>query len=629
LHNRSVVHRDVKGDNFLMDRKDMTDSKCKIVLTDFGTACNIGPDERLNAGVGTKIFWAPEFFDRNYGIKVDVWAMGIIMYGLVSGRFPFKDEADVRNKEVKIPKRVHPVCEEFIKRMLDKVESSRPTADAVMAHPWVSDSSRREGRVVSTGSEDDQGLGGNLREEHVNDGIKERRQELINRLNREDQLKRRADQNNFRGTDSRHFLQKSFILVDKQIPGLKMTYEWWDFAKVRAAKLLDPAGEIKSQTPEVNVGDSYLQMFSGMLRDHNIDPGKFGQGKAKQLAQLAGEVQSGAARLMLDATSHKKLVRVVDIVLLRVRTADKERRLLIETEEKFSDGRKRETNRLPGTKKEPYENTRQVAERILEDMCGMPREAAKFDFRHVERQEEEIESPSYPGVRTVYRKEMVEGVITLTDRSVLDKIGLPSFNPYSASDKAGNTKFFQWMSDKTAEAMKVKLKGESAEAVSTLVRAPIGMAEEPLREHLSASGIDVAKFGQSGCKTIREFSAELIRGESTLQRDPATHKLVRIVDVVLMVVRNAGTGDILIQTDQMDSHGNKTRLDRLPGAKCRPDENQFLSARRILRRQLEIDENIVVLARDVRIVEEEKHSPAYPGLRTVYRKRMITANVQP
>merc|ERR1712151_1310385 len=103
----------------------MTDQACIIVLTDFGTACAIKEGERLSSGVGTKIFWSPEFFDKKYGPKVDVWAMGVIMYGLVSGRFPFRDEKDVRYKELKIPKRVHPVCEEFIRKMLDKRERLR------------------------------------------------------------------------------------------------------------------------------------------------------------------------------------------------------------------------------------------------------------------------------------------------------------------------------------------------------------------------------------------------------------------------------------------------------------------------------------------------------------------------
>lgn len=96
----------------------------------------------------------------------------------------------------------------------------------------------------------------------------------------------------------------------------------------------------------------------------------------------------------------------------------------------------------------------------------------------------------------------------------------------------------------------------------------------------------------------------------------------------MLAVKNPDTGDILVQTEQVDSRGTTTRLDRLPGAKCRPDENHFLSARRILRRQLETDENNVVMHRDVVLILEHKHTPAYPGLQTVYRKRLITAEVK-
>ena len=36
------------------------------------------------------------------------------------------------------------------------------------------------------------------------------------------------------------------------------------------------------------------------------------------LVEVPSQVQNGSARLMLDATTHKKLVRVVDVVLLRL-----------------------------------------------------------------------------------------------------------------------------------------------------------------------------------------------------------------------------------------------------------------------------------------------------------------------
>merc|ERR1719387_1489491 len=96
LHSNSIIHRDVKGDNYLMDRLDIVDPKCRIILTDFGTAVPLKEKERLREGVGTKIFWSPEFYDGNYAHKVDIWAMGVVVYGLLDGRFPFRDEADVK-----------------------------------------------------------------------------------------------------------------------------------------------------------------------------------------------------------------------------------------------------------------------------------------------------------------------------------------------------------------------------------------------------------------------------------------------------------------------------------------------------------------------------------------------------
>merc|ERR1719331_1345485 len=61
LHARSIVHRDVKGDNFLMSIKNIIDKNCLIALADFGTAVTVKPGERLSSEVGTRIFWAPEF----------------------------------------------------------------------------------------------------------------------------------------------------------------------------------------------------------------------------------------------------------------------------------------------------------------------------------------------------------------------------------------------------------------------------------------------------------------------------------------------------------------------------------------------------------------------------------------
>jgi len=619
LHQRNVAHRDVKGDNYLMDRKNMTDKQCKIVLTDFGTACTASTTDRLSSGVGTKIFWPPEFFDRDYGQKVDVWAMGVIMYGLVSGRFPFRDENDVRNKEVRIPKRVHPVCEEFIRKMLEKNEKARLSSSEAMAHPWIAGKFGKspDGGDKLAEEEGDKEADG-MAEAGVNDGIKERRQELILRMNRE------ADSR--KGIATKKQLQnhkhKKFVVADKIVQGGKASYEWTSEDQVKKEKLLD----FENLQPAPKDDPMDLAMFRKTLVEHNIDVSQFGVGKAKGIDQLAREVETGASRLMLDAQQHKKLVRVVDIVVLKLRPADGSR-LLVEFKEQFPDGRERETLRLPGTKKEPHENARQTAERILKEMMTIDASMVSFDFSTVERQEEETDSPSFPGVTTVYRKELVECKVTTAEKDLQQKVGLPALSQWKATDPQGNTKFFQWLTDTEAEAKKVKLQVKGSH-ISTLVRAPIGLDEEALREYLVSCNIDIAKFGQDGTKSLKEFSSELIKGETRLLQ-VASGEILVITEVVMLILHNPATKETLVQTAQVWPDGKTSHQARIPGAKRRPDENQFLCARRILKRQLEIDENAVRISQEVGYIEEDRSSKSYPGLKTVYRKRVIRGEVVP
>merc|ERR1719203_115402 len=60
LHQNNVVHRDLKGDNFLMDRMDIESPKCRIYLSDFGTVTELQPQQWLTQKCGTEIYWAPE-----------------------------------------------------------------------------------------------------------------------------------------------------------------------------------------------------------------------------------------------------------------------------------------------------------------------------------------------------------------------------------------------------------------------------------------------------------------------------------------------------------------------------------------------------------------------------------------
>ncbi|MEO7329859.1 MAG: serine/threonine-protein kinase [Minicystis sp.] len=91
-HAAGVVHRDVKASNICV----MEGEPRTVKLLDFGIAKLTGPSEAgvglTSAGrqVGTMTIMAPEQFTGGpVDLRVDVYALGILLYRLLTGRFPF------------------------------------------------------------------------------------------------------------------------------------------------------------------------------------------------------------------------------------------------------------------------------------------------------------------------------------------------------------------------------------------------------------------------------------------------------------------------------------------------------------------------------------------------------------
>ncbi|XP_059196694.1 serine/threonine-protein kinase PLK1 [Centropristis striata] len=138
LHNRRVIHRDLKlGNIFLNDDMD-------VKIGDFGLATKIEFDgERKKTLCGTPNYIAPEVLcKKGHSYEVDVWSLGCILYTLLVGKPPFETSClkDTYNRIKKnnytIPWHVNPLASSLIKRMLHADPAQRPTVTEVQADEY-------------------------------------------------------------------------------------------------------------------------------------------------------------------------------------------------------------------------------------------------------------------------------------------------------------------------------------------------------------------------------------------------------------------------------------------------------------------------------------------------------------
>ncbi|KAM4602243.1 striated muscle preferentially expressed protein kinase-like [Polymixia lowei] len=146
LHNRRVLHLDLKPDNVMVTQLNV------IKIVDFGSAQIFNPLnlKHHDSGPGTLEYMAPEMVKGDVvGPPTDIWTLGVLTYIMLSGRLPFQDK-DPLQTESKIqmarfdPTKLYPNVSQsasaFLKKMLSSYPWARPTTKDCFTHVWLQDS---------------------------------------------------------------------------------------------------------------------------------------------------------------------------------------------------------------------------------------------------------------------------------------------------------------------------------------------------------------------------------------------------------------------------------------------------------------------------------------------------------
>ncbi|KAK9891683.1 hypothetical protein WA026_015651 [Henosepilachna vigintioctopunctata] len=142
------VHRDIKLENILLARnpKDPKD-EYYIKLSDFGLSViktGTGIESMLHDCCGTILYMAPEMLSGSYSHQCDVWAIGVIMYLLLFGVYPFfsTHEKELARKilkdEVNYPaSKVSADALNLMKQLLKKDPAYRITSSEMLESKWL------------------------------------------------------------------------------------------------------------------------------------------------------------------------------------------------------------------------------------------------------------------------------------------------------------------------------------------------------------------------------------------------------------------------------------------------------------------------------------------------------------
>jgi serine/threonine-protein kinase SRK2 len=141
-HNLGVCHRDLKLENIIVN------DNC-VKICDFGFSSSVYYEQDPARTLGSLGYFARETILKKAhdGKKVDIWSVGVILFILVCGYYPFASKTDkedvsahldnILHVKYDIPNYLSSECVDLIKKILVANPADRPTIQEILNHPWL------------------------------------------------------------------------------------------------------------------------------------------------------------------------------------------------------------------------------------------------------------------------------------------------------------------------------------------------------------------------------------------------------------------------------------------------------------------------------------------------------------
>jgi calcium-dependent protein kinase len=141
IHKKGLVHRDIKPQNILFS---IPGDYKTLKIIDFGLSTS--ETNKQKQRVGSPYYMAPEIINGKFSSKTDVWSVGVILFVMLTGVYPFeaksqeeifmKIQNDDYNKKVLDNKNCSSEVKDLLDHFLKKHEKERIDCLAALNHPW-------------------------------------------------------------------------------------------------------------------------------------------------------------------------------------------------------------------------------------------------------------------------------------------------------------------------------------------------------------------------------------------------------------------------------------------------------------------------------------------------------------